>query len=177
MALCSECTARIEYQGIPGQRDYTFPFEYNEISEIYVSVYNPDTQKYDSLKALEDWNLVNPTTVRLTDSTRQKIVIYRCTDLDPMRVTFQPGNPIKAADLNDNFDQLRNAIEEGRCNVGALDDKIDEGYDIWLNRIPVDENYKGLPGDLVVSDSTLTIDDDHVASTQWIDNRYWDQCD
>ena len=23
----------------------------------------------------------------------------------------------------------------------------------------------------------LTIDDDHVASTQWIDNRYWDQCE
>ena len=177
MALCSECTARIEYQGIPGQRDYTFPFEYNETSEIYVSVYNPDTQEYDSLEFNKDWVLINPTTVRLTVSTRQEIVIYRCTDLDPMRVTFQPGTAIKAGDLNDNFDQLRNAIEEGRCSVGALDDKLDEGYDIWLNRIPVDEDYKGLPGDLVVSNSTLTIDDDHVASTQWIDNRYWDQCE
>ena len=30
---------------------------------------------------------------------------------------------------------------------------------------------------LVKSNSTLTINDEVVASTQWIDNRYWDQCD
>ena len=177
MVLCTECDARIEYQGVPSQTAYTFPFEYYEQSEIHVSVYNPKTQGYDSLKFNEGFFLINPTTIRLFEATDQEIVIYRCTDIDPMRATFQPGYPVKAGDLNDNFDQLRNAIEEGRCNFDALNDKLDEGYDIWLNRIPADKDYKGTPGDLVVSDSLLTIDDDHVASTQWIDNRYWDQCE
>ena len=177
MALCSECTARIEYQGNGSQKDYTFPFEYSETSEINVSVYNPETLEYDSLAYNTDWTLLNPTTIRLKATTSEELVIYRCTDINPMRAIFQPGTPIKAQDLNDDFDQLRNAIEEGRCNVGAINDKLDEGYDIWLNRIDADSDYKGIPGDLVKSRSTLTIDDDHVASTQWIDNRYWDQCE
>ena len=62
-----------------------------------------------------------------------------------MRAIFQPGTPIKAQDLNDDFDQLRNAIEEGRCNAGAIDDKLDEGYDIWLNRIDADSDYRRHP--------------------------------
>ena len=177
MALCSECTARIEYQGNGSQKDYTFPFEYYETSEINVSVYNPETLEYDSLAYNTDWTLLNPTTIRLKATTSEELVIYRCTDIDPLRATFHPGHSIKAQDLNDNFNQLSNAIEEGRCNVGVLDDKLDEGYDIWLNRIDADSDNKGIPGDLVKSKSKLTIDDDHVASTQWIDNRYWDQCD
>jgi hypothetical protein len=177
MALCSECTARIEYQGNGSQKDYTFPFEYSETSEINVSVYNPDTLAYDSLEYNTDWMLLNPTTIRLNATTDQELVIYRCTDINPMRAIFQPGTPIKAGDLNDDFDQLRNAIEEGRCNVGALAEELEEGYDIWLNRIDADLEYKGRPGDLVKSNSDLIIDDDHVASTQWIDNRYWDQCE
>jgi hypothetical protein len=177
MALCSECTARIEYQGNGIQKNYTFPFEYYEQSEIYVSVYNPETLEYDSLKFNEEFFLINPTTIQLFEATDQEIVIYRCTDIDPMRVTFQPGTSIKAGDLNDNFDQLRNAIEEGRCNTKSISEDLEDGYDIWLNRIDSDSDYKGRPGDLVKSNSILTIDDDHVASTQWIDNRYWDQCE
>ena len=125
MALCSECTARIEYQGNGSQKDYTFPFEYNETSEINVSVYNPETLEYDSLAYNVDWKLLNPTTIRLTNTTEEELVIYRCTDINPMRAICQPGTPIKAQDLNDDFDQLRNAIEEGRCNVGALIDKLE----------------------------------------------------
>ena len=177
MALCGECTARIEYQGNGSQRDFTFPFEYYEESEVYVSVYNEDTFEYDSLTYKTEWDFLNPTTLRLKVAPVTEIVIYRCTDLDPMRATFQPGTAIKAKDLNDNFDQLSNAIEEGRCADENLQDQINEGYDIWLNRIDADTDYKGRPGDLVKSTSDLTLDDEHVATTKWIDNRYWDQCD
>jgi hypothetical protein len=177
MALCHECDARIEYTGNGTQRDYTFPFEYYEESEIYVSVYNPETYEYDSLTFGTDWTLVNATTVRLNKAVTESLIIYRCTDLDQMRATFYPGHPVKAQDLNDDFLQLRNAIEEGKCTDEALKDKLDEGYTIWLNRIDADTSYKGMPGDLVKSSSKLTLDDDHVASTKWIDNRYWDQCE
>jgi hypothetical protein len=174
MALCTECDARIEYQGNGYQRDYTFPFEYNDSSEINVSLYDVSETKYADFF---DWVLINPTTIRLAEPTKQRIVIYRCTDVDQMRAVFHPGHSIKAGDLNDNFNQLSNAIEEGRCGSGHLQDQINEGKDIFLNRIDADTDYDGIPGDLVKSFSSLTIDDEHVASTQWIDNRYWDQCE
>jgi hypothetical protein len=179
MALCHECDARIEYQGNGSQRNYTFPFEYYETSEIYVSVYDPETQEYVALTSGTDWRLVNPTTISLTYPTSERVVIYRCTDIDQMRATFHPGHPVKAGDLNDDFTQLCNAIEEARCGNGVNSDRLDYGYDLWLNRIDVDEtdDRYGVPGDLVKSNSTLTINDDVVASTQWIDNRYWDQCE
>ena len=174
MALCAECDARIEYQGNGSQRNYTFPFEYDEVTEIKVSIYDKDQTEYVSYA---DWTLVNPTTIRLAAPTNESIVIYRCTDLDQMRAVFHPGHAIKAGDLNDDFNQLRHAITEGRCADGNLQDQINEGWDIWLNRIDADSEYKGVPGDLVKSRSDLTIDDEHVATTQWIDNRYWDQCE
>ena len=179
MALCTECDARIEYQGNGSQKNYTFPFEYYETSEIYVSVYDPEKLEYVSLTAGTDWRLVNPTTISLTEATSENLVIYRCTDIDQMRATFHPGHAVKAQDLNDDFTQLRNAIEETRCGNSVNSDRLDYGYDLWLNRIDVDdfdEKYD-VPGDLVKSNSTLTINDEVVATTQWIDNRYWDQCD
>ena len=174
MALCTECDARIEYQGNGSQRDYTFPFEYDDVSEVKVSIYDEDTTEYVSYT---DWTLANPTTIRLAAPTNESIVIYRCTDLDQMRAVFHPGHAIKAGDLNDNWNQLAHAIKESKCAAGAVEDQIEEGWEYWLNRIDADDTYKGVPGDLVKSNSRLTIDDDHVASTQWIDNRYWDQCE
>ena len=46
MALCTECDARIEYQGNGSQRDYTFPFEYDDVSEVKVSIYDEDKTEY-----------------------------------------------------------------------------------------------------------------------------------
>ena len=178
MALCSECTARIEYQGNGSQIDYTFPFEYYEVSEIHVSTYDPVIQKWNVLDQYKDWTLINPTTIRLDNATKEKILIYRCTDIDPMRATFQPGSPIKAQDLNNNFDQLRNAIEEATCLGEANFNNILELDDVFLNRLEVGTtNADGIKGDLLKANSPLTINDENVATTQWIDNRYWDQCD
>lgn len=174
MALCSECTARIEYQGNRSQRNYTFDFEYYEQSEINVSVYNSDTGEWNDIT---EWRLVNPTTVSLNNPTEEKVRIYRCTDLHPMRAVFQPGSAIKAKDLNDDFDQLRNSIEEVKCCADNNENRLDGLKDIYLNRIEAGYSEDGIEGDLVKSNSDLILDDDHVATTKWIDNRYWDQCD
>ena len=174
MALCTECDARIEYKGNRSQTDFTFPFEYDNTSEIYVSIWDEEQLTYVSST---DWSLVNPTTIRLAQATSSDLVIYRCTDLDQARAVFHPGHSIKAGDLNDNWKQLANAIEESKCAVGAVEGQIEEGWEYWLNRIDADDTYKGVPGDLVKSNSRLTIDDDHVATTKWIDNRYWDCCE
>ena len=176
MANCCDCTARIEYNTSGTQRDFTFPFEYYEQSEIYVSLYNTDQQEWQATTA---WSLINPTTVRMNQAVTGRLVIFRCTDIDQARATFVPGTPIKAQGLNDNYDQLRNAIEEVKCCTDTNANRLDYGSELWLNRIDADttDPKTGIPGDLVKSNSRLTLDDDHVASTKWIDNRYWDQCD
>jgi hypothetical protein len=182
MAECHECEALIEYQGNGTQRRYTFPFEYYERSEIYVSVYDPENNTFvDVPYGSEDdqWLLANPTTVALGKATKEKVRIYRCTDINPMRAVFQPGTAVKAKDLNDDFDQLRNAIEEAKCSSSAVGERLDYGYEVFLNRIEVgqtDDEY-GFPGDLVTSRSRLVINDDVVPTTKWVDNRYWDICE
>ena len=53
-----------------------------------------------------------------------------------MEAIFYPGASIKADDLNDNFDQLRRAIDEGRCFAPDwffhyLDEFIFDKRDAW----------------------------------------------
>lgn len=182
MAQCHECEAAIEYEGNGSQRRYTFPFEYYETSEINVSVYDPEVNSFVNLdKGIGDdeWQLVNPTTIALGSPTEEKIRIYRCTDLEPARAVFSPGTAIKARDLNDNYDQLANAIEEAKCSSSSTGERLDYGYSIFLNRVEVgqtDDEY-GFPGDLVTSRSRLVIGDNVVPTTKWVDNRYWDICE
>ena len=59
-----------------------------------------------------------------------------------MRATFHPGHSVKAQDLNDDFIQLRNAIEEAVtwcCCDEKGEKRLDYGYDLWLNRVDVDD--------------------------------------
>ena len=177
MALCSDCTARIEYEGTGRQNLFTFPFEYDDISEVHVSVYDPEKLTYVPLEYGPDWGFNNPTTIGTRVPPTENIVIYRCTDIGQMKAVFHPGHPIKAGDLNDDFNQLKNAIEEAKCATEYLNEEVLEGKDIYLNRIDADDDYKGIPGDLVKSTSKLCIDDEHVPSTKWVDGRFWDHCD
>ena len=66
----------------------------------------------------------NPTQIKFTstvplpkagDSEQCNLLVSRETSLEKMEAYFYPGASIKADDLNDNFDQLRRAIDEGRC--------------------------------------------------------------
>ena len=131
MALCSDCNARIEYNGTKTQTDFEFPFEYDDKSEVYVSVYDFEKQDYVPLTQGIDWTFVNLNIIRLAKPTNSRIVIYRCTDLDAMDAIFSPGHPIKAGDLNNDFDQLRHAIIEGRCNDGYLKGLLDEVFEFY----------------------------------------------
>ena len=177
MAQCTDCDARIEYQGNGSQRAFTFPFEYLETTDVKVAQYVDDNLKYVDLTYGTDWRFLNPTTVEVATPPTTSLVVYRCTDLDQMQATFHPGHSVKADDLNTDFNQLRLAIEEDRCGRGYLQDELQYGKELWLNRINADDEEDGLKGDLVKANSRLTIDDEHVATTQWIDNRYWDQCE
>ena len=92
---------------------------------------------------------------------------------------FSAGTPIKARDLNDNYDQLRNAIEEAKCHADTNTDRLDHHDDLFLNRIEYGytDGLTGLEGDLVKSTTSLDINDKNVGTTKWVDNRYWNRCE
>lgn len=84
---------------------YSFTFEYLEPSDIYVSV---DTQLNT------DWVQTSATEITFNKAPEDgaPVIIFRSTDLDSMSAVFAAASTIRARDLNDDFNQLRLAIQE-----------------------------------------------------------------
>lgn len=127
-------SVRIKYKGDGRTKLFTFPFTYMHWYDVTVALYD------EKLKTYVDWTpyvtLANATTVEFQvapeapkDPDIFNILIARDTDLSKMQATFYPGSAIRAEDLNDDFDQLRLAIQEGRCSIEA---KLADLYtDYW----------------------------------------------
>ena len=129
MATTNPCAdVEVRYKGDGRQLLYTFPFVYISQTNIYVDLWNDATKEYVSLPYGE-WGFANATTIQFNNPPPVppttppgfpdifNIRIYRRTELDRMEATFYPGSAIRAQDLNDDFDQLRLAIEESRCQL------------------------------------------------------------
>ena len=178
MALCHNCDeARIEYIGNGNQTDYTFPFEYNERQDVAVAFWNEEYLVWEPVT--EGWEFLNDTTLRFEEApeNEQKLIIYRCTDIEPLPAEFFPGTPIKARDLNDNFFVLKNAIEEARCGLQRLDEKAEGKY--W-NKVQYEEEPdEANPdvGETVYSTDEWVCTDEAVASTQAICDKIEEEID
>ena len=156
MAIDPGCNAKIEYTGDGVQTDFTYPFTTIEDTDLYVAVWDDTTKEYNNVTNwTKDGGLVRFDTA---PEAGEQIVIYRMTDIDPMKAIFHPGHPVKAGDLNDNFEQLQNAIEDTRCLVETLPDVESERF--WNKTTETD--YSG---------EVWSDDDDHIASTAAIDGR------
>jgi hypothetical protein len=113
---------QIEYLGNGVRVDYTFPFTYEDELEVHVAAWDASTLTFVDVER-DTWEFQNATTIRFITppaaegSIGARFIIYRKTDLDEMEVTFYPGSSIRAQDLNANFEQLRDAIQEGWCIV------------------------------------------------------------
>ena len=170
MALCHNCDdARIEYIGNGSQTDFTFPFEYNERTDVEVAFWNEDLFVWEA-QPDSIWEFLNDTTIRFDEAPApfQKLIIFRCTDLNPLPATFHPGHSIKAQDLNDNFFVIDKAIEELRCAIQRQDEKSQARY--WNK---VDATDYG-PGETVYSPQPWISSDDTVSTTAAQDERFWD---
>lgn len=156
MAIDPGCNAKIEYTADGVQTDFTYPFTTIEDTDLYVAVWDDTTKEYNNVTNwTKDGGLVRFDTA---PEAGEQIVIYRMTDIDPMKAIFHPGHPVKAGDLNDNFEQLQNAIEDTRCLVETLPDVESERF--WNKTTETD--YSG---------EVWSDDDDHIASTAAIDGR------
>jgi len=91
----------------------------------FLKIREQDLGQFDPIPPAVDW------APPVSDDPDQpfNIRISRCTAIDPLAATFYPGSAIRAKDLNDNFEQLQLAIQEGRCQVPDwLFDYLDDYY-------------------------------------------------
>jgi hypothetical protein len=118
ISINQNCDAsRKEYLGNGVGRDFLIDFEYYERSDIGVANWNTVTLNWDAVPSANNWFFLNDGSIRFNTAPayNQKFIIYRHTDVDSLPAEFTPGTPIKAAELNTNFDVLRYAVEELRC--------------------------------------------------------------
>ena len=180
MALCHNCdSTRIEYTGDGSQKDYTFPFEYNEPGDVSVAFFNESSMIW-ARQNRNIWSFKNDTTIQFVDAPEdnQQLIIYRCTDLEPLPAEFFPGNSIKAQDLNDNFFVLASAIEEARCETERLDENNQNKY--WNKiswRDPEDSDKQNIKGETIYATDKWSCADDKVATAEAICNKIEEEFD
>ena len=113
---------------------FSFDFPYIFKSEIHVYFWNATTKEWDEKLTTDStypWPVTdaNPTIVEFTstappapatpvdpgETSVDNVKIRRITNVDDIRALFNPGSAIRSDDLNNNFEQLRYAIQEANC--------------------------------------------------------------
>jgi len=134
--MTSACeSVKIKYQGDGVTRTFPFPFPYQDKDDIMVALWEEAQKRYvekPNSFALLNGNIVEfimaPPPPPDRDPDLYNVVIFRKTVLDAPVVTFYPGSSIRAQDLNDDFDQLRYALEEDRCSIASQAETLDDSY-------------------------------------------------
>ena len=129
MTTVNECeSVSTKYYGNGTQKLFQFSFTYMSYNDIVCFILNDEGSWIN-----QDGKFIfaNATTVEFLtappapqDSTVKNVWITRRTELESMLATFYPGSAIRAQDLNDDFDQLRLAIQEGRCSLEDFKEQL-----------------------------------------------------
>jgi hypothetical protein len=182
MATNACANVEIRYKGDGSTKLFPFPFTYIRPEDIYVSLWDNTTKEYVQLASTE-WSFANATTIEFKtapvnppvplpgDPQVFNVKISRSTKVDRMLAQFYPGSAIRAEDLNDDFEQLRLAIEEQRCQLfGDIIELLDNKY--W-NKISF-----GTGGSTMVEQNQINgdwqrnLNDKFIATTDAIAERY-----
>ncbi len=128
-------TIRIKYQGDGVTQTFPFPFTYQDKDDVMVALWEESRKRYvekPNSFAILNGNIIEfivpPPLPPDRDPDLYNVLIFRRTLVDEAVVTFYPGSSIRAQDLNDDFDQLRYAIEEDRCSIASQAETLDESY-------------------------------------------------
>ena len=137
----------IKYNGDGIQKVFSFPFTYLSWSDVEAFLYDETNQIWvnQQNKFIRDTATTLEFLTAPPASSTDNILIARNTDLESMIATYYPGSSIRAQDLNDDFDQLRFAIEESRCDLETF--RSDLGDDFVEKKIP----FVPLIGAIVIS--------------------------
>jgi hypothetical protein len=184
MAINPCSNVQILYKGDGTTKLFTFPFTYIAEQDIDVYMWNGTTKEYVEYPR-DKWSLANATTIEFIDAPPKpdpvtppavevfNIKIGRSTDVRDMVANFYPGSAIRAEDLNDNFDQLRLAIQENRCQLyGEI---IHLVSDVAWNKFSIINNLRH--GDTIFEQDqkegrwTRGLNDKHIATTDAIGAR------
>lgn len=203
---------QIEYQGNGTLSVFAFPFPYDFKTEVKVALWNNTTKKHVDIlttDATYPWevNDANPTAVTFTGTVPPSppasdvnedpiynVRIYRVTDMTDIRSVFNQGSAIRATDLNKNFEQLRYAIQEGKCQIpDKLLEYLDEYYwnnysdvvysnETWVSNdqtiattAALDARFQDEANETILSTETWVSDNDHIATTAALDARFQDE--
>lgn len=126
---------RIKYRGDGVTQLYSFPFTYSDTRDIMAYLFDENQKKW--IPKPNSYSFANATTIEFIVAppapkyAEQNVMIARTTPIFDMDVTFYPGSSIRAQDLNDNFDQLRQAVQEGQCTVNELDEELVSRGDVY----------------------------------------------
>ena len=126
---------RIKYKGDGVTQLYTFPFTYSDTRDIMAYLFDENQKKW--IPKPNSYSFANATTIEFIVAPPEpredinNVMIARTTPVAFMDTTFYPGSSIRAQDLNDNFDQLRQAVQEGQCTVAELDEELVSRGDIY----------------------------------------------
>ena len=120
----------IKYNGDGIQKVFSFPFTYLSWSDVEAFLYDETNKIWvnQKNKFIRDTATTLEFLTAPPASSADNILIARNTDLASMIATYYPGSSIRAQDLNDDFDQLRFAIEEGRCDLETFRSDLGDDF-------------------------------------------------
>ena len=111
--------------GVEVNYSFTFPYVNKQDVEVRYGVY-PDYTYADTTEySISD---ANPTVVTFNSAPTGPFRIYRCTPSDSLEATFQAGSAIRAADLNDNFEQMLYVVQDANVRSDGAQDTADVAY-------------------------------------------------
>ena len=129
------------YISVENQTNYAFSFETIEQADVYVKVGENLTANF----TITNYTTSGGGTVVLTTAPEvgTEVTVFRDTDITSMDATFVSGSAIRAQDLNGDFTQLRNAIQETESNVDSIIQnpyELPVASDVTLGGIKVGNN-------------------------------------
>ena len=108
--------------------DFSFTFPSFTTSEVKVEVDNV-VKTLTTHYTVENFNTTSGGTVRFTAGNiptgTTPVRIFRQTDVDSPKATFSAGSSLKAGEINDNFKQVRHALQEA-IGANATDRQVQE---------------------------------------------------
>ena len=119
--MADVCASSTKYFGDGSQKLFQFDWTYMSTQDIQAFILS---DKGDWVNQQGKFEMANATTVEFyvappkpTDSKVENVWITRSTDIESMLATFYPGSSIRAGDLNNDFNQLRMAIQDTKCEL------------------------------------------------------------